>query len=287
MSHSHTSQPEMDGVGSPEHSPQVAVRDGNRLLCPCCGEVLMFLSDDVPEEPTAHEPVEDDPWKQISPDGKRMPSSRPSPWDAIARRQDAAKEAAWEAFAQAEKAKQKELHTAFLQSDDPKFCADYLTVPIDPEVAAYEFPDEYPPPLPAPKRTKSPRVRASKSPRKREKRWREVVPEEPYTYQEKRYLTWTYYRLKLQDLELQEKIRVKQEKIDCLRGELGIAGEMLAYEEHLPSEDVPKVRPRVEVVEFDLMYWLERVRPTKQEHARADVGMVPGTRVPTNERGPP
>ncbi|QDU74477.1 hypothetical protein Pan97_14850 [Bremerella volcania] len=246
----------------------------------------MILSDDEPIETTSNEPIADDPWLAISPDGQRMPASRPSPWDEIARRQDAAKEAAWEAFTQAEKAKQDERHAAFLQSDDPKFCADYLTVPIDPEVAAYAFPDEDPPPLPTSKRTRSPRVRDSKPSRAREKNWREVVLAEPYSYQEKRYLAWTYYRLKLQDLELQEKIRVKQAKIERLRCELGGAIETQPYEKHLPGDDVPTVRPHVEVVEFDLMYWLDQARHANKEHAHADAGMVPGINS-TNERGPP
>ncbi|WDI39912.1 hypothetical protein [Bremerella sp. P1] len=50
MSHHHASQPETHGAGSKAHAPQVAVRDGNRLLCPCCGEVLMVL----PEKPPSY-----------------------------------------------------------------------------------------------------------------------------------------------------------------------------------------------------------------------------------------
>ncbi|WDI41098.1 hypothetical protein [Bremerella sp. P1] len=50
MSHHHASQPETHGAGSKGHAPQVAVRDGNRLLCPCCGEVLMVL----PEKPASY-----------------------------------------------------------------------------------------------------------------------------------------------------------------------------------------------------------------------------------------
>ncbi|WDI42776.1 hypothetical protein [Bremerella sp. P1] len=48
MSHHHAPQPETHGAGSKGHAPQVAVRDGNRLLCPCCGEVLMVLAEKPP-----------------------------------------------------------------------------------------------------------------------------------------------------------------------------------------------------------------------------------------------
>ncbi|WDI43212.1 hypothetical protein [Bremerella sp. P1] len=50
MSHHHAAQPEKHGAGSKGHAPQVAVRDGNRLLCPCCGEVLLVL----PEKPASY-----------------------------------------------------------------------------------------------------------------------------------------------------------------------------------------------------------------------------------------
>ncbi|WDI44190.1 hypothetical protein [Bremerella sp. P1] len=50
MSHHHAAQPEKHGAGHSGHAPQVAVRDGNRLLCPCCGEVLMVL----PEKPPSY-----------------------------------------------------------------------------------------------------------------------------------------------------------------------------------------------------------------------------------------
>ncbi|WDI42552.1 hypothetical protein [Bremerella sp. P1] len=50
MSHHHAPQPETHGAGHSGHAPQVAVRDGNRLLCPCCGEVLLVL----PEKPSCY-----------------------------------------------------------------------------------------------------------------------------------------------------------------------------------------------------------------------------------------
>ncbi|WDI40712.1 hypothetical protein [Bremerella sp. P1] len=279
MSHHHVAQLETHGAGSTEHAPQVAVRDGNRLLCPCCGEVLMHLAVEEPCEEPSPTP---------EPAYPKPPGMRPSPWEAIARRQDALKEAAWEAFQQAERAKQEARHAQFLASDDPGFCADYLTVPIDPHVAAYDFPEEDPPQLPSPKRTKQNRDEDSPTRRKRPKRWKDLPLEQPYTYQEKRYLAWSFYRLKLQDLELQEKIHTKQTKIECLRRELGASHEVPEYEPYLPSEDVPKVCPHVEVVEFDLLYWIDQV--SVAQHAQADLGVAPGLALnenQPNERGPP
>ncbi|WDI42987.1 hypothetical protein [Bremerella sp. P1] len=82
MSHHHASQPETHGAGSKGHAPQVAVRDGNRLLCPCCGEVLMVLPEtppsyganrqvvDIDPETAAHEFPEDPP--------PQIPTRRPT-----------------------------------------------------------------------------------------------------------------------------------------------------------------------------------------------------------------
>ncbi|MEW4563121.1 hypothetical protein AB1K70_11380 [Bremerella sp. JC770] len=275
MSHHHNVQPETHGA----HAPQVAVRDGNRLLCPCCGEVLMVLSEEASEAPADQDQAAtaELPYDPIS---KKLYS----PWDAIVARQDAAKAAAWQAYDEAQREKQQQRYAEYLESDDPGFCADYLTVPIDPQVAAYEFPDEDPPQLPAKKRTPSSRASGGSRSRRHEKRWRDVPLNEPYSYQEKRYLAWTYYWLKLQDLELQEKIRVKQAKIVALRREQGIAGEVASYEAYLPSEELPQVQPHVEVVEFDLLDWLQRVPPPT-------IVIQPSTRIhfphSAKEREPP
>lgn len=240
----------------------------------------MYLAADVPEE----EP------SPPTPSHQKLPGMRPSLPDRIAQQQDATKEAAWQAYREAEAAQQAELYAQYLASDDPKFCADYMTVPIDPEVAAYEFPEDDPPPLPGPKRKRTSRARDSESPRKREKSWVDVPLEEPYTYQEKRYMAWTWYRLKLQDIEFQEKILAKQAKIDGLRYQLGITGTVMPYERHLPGDDLPQLRPHTQVIEFDLAYWIDQVR-AKEKPVVEDVRMAPTIRVHleqlAQERGPP
>ncbi|WDI42058.1 hypothetical protein [Bremerella sp. P1] len=276
MSHHHAPKPETHGAGSTEHAPQVAVRDGNRLVCPCCGEVLMYLSDDEPHE-------EPSPPQEPS---CKPPRMRPSPWDEIARRQDALKEAAWQAYEQAQKAEQEQRLAQFLASDDPGFCADYLTQPIDPEVAAYEFPEEDPPELPNPKRARQTRTTDSATSRPRSRRRHDLPLEQPHTHQEKRYLAWTFYHLKLQDLELQEKIHAKQAKIDCLRRELGGVRDVPSYEQHLPSENVPKVRPHIEVVEFDLQFWIEQVK-RDQGYQSYESTRLKTVLEQAKERGPP
>lgn len=282
MSHQQTQQPETQGAGSLEHAPQVAVRDGDQLLCPCCGAVLMYLSEDEPSE----EPSQPPP-----PTYPKLPGMGPSPWDILGRRQDAEKEAAWQAYQQAEQAKQDERYAQYLASDDPQLCADYLTVPIDPDVAAYEFPDHAPPALPAPKRVRS--QRKSDSPRQRQPKqtWQDVRLDPPYTYQQQRYMAWTFYHLKIQDLELQDKIRLKQAKIERQRNQLGGTQPIPSYQQYLPDETAPKVHPPVQVVEFDLHYWIEKVR----QEANALHGDMSTTsdiretqrKVLTYERGPP
>lgn len=245
-------QPEKHGA----KAPQVAVRDGDRLLCPCCGQVLMYLSEEDPEGRPSEQPS--------ATTYPKLPGMPPSPWDIIARRQDAQKEAAWEAYCQDQQAKQDQAYARYLQSDDPGFCADYLMMPIDPEVAAYEFPAEDPPTLPSQKKTRQPCGSHSKTHRQQKLRPQDISLEEPYSHDVKRYLAWTFYHLKVQDLELQEKILVKQTKLDRLRNEQGGVHEVACYEAFLPNEDVTKVRPHVEVVEFDLLHWIERVRDNEE-----------------------
>ncbi|MFN3148320.1 hypothetical protein [Bremerella sp.] len=276
MSHHHAPQPESHGAGSTEHAPQVAVRDGNRLLCPCCGEVLMYLPDDEPaQQPSPPQPP-----------AAKLPGMPPSPCDVIAQRQDAQKEAAWKAYRQAEKTQQQDLYAQYLASDDPEFCADYLTQPIDPEVAAYEFPTEDPPKLPSRKRTRPPNSRNPQPRKSRPNAWRDIPLEEPYTYQEKRYMAWTFYQLKVQDLELQEQILARQERIEGLRRELGGPVELPSYEPHLPRCDVPKVRPQVKVVEFDLLHWIDQVSDNIDGPVVQSSRLIPsGDKA--NERGPP
>jgi len=241
----------------------------------------MVLADEAAAEP-ASEPTASPPEPRYG----HMPKGMYSPWDAIAARQEALKQAAWQAFHEDQDKQQEELYTQFLESDDPGFCADYLQVPIDPEVAAYTFPEEDPPPLPAPKRPRRSCRRNSSTRRQQKNKWRDIPLTEPLTRDEKRYLAWTYYHLKLQDLQLQEKILAKQAKIDRLRHQLGGATDVAASDvplaiSDLAANDLPPVRPHVEVVEFDLLAWMDHVRadqrgpPQSHPRLRASIYVPP------------
>lgn len=276
MSSHHAPQPETEGAVSTEHAPQVAVRVGNRLLCPCCGEVLMLLND---------EPIEEEPFQPKDPPPAKLPRM-PLPFgDVIAKRQDAITEAAWQAYEEAERAEQDRRYAEYLASDDPQLCADYLVQPINEEVAAYEFPDDDPPKLPARKRKRTTRSERSEI-HSREDGFHDVVLEEPYSYQERRYMAWTYYQLKAQDLELQEQILARQAKIERLRFELGGTFDVPAYEPHLPSEDRPEIRPQVKVVEVDLLPWIEQVTQEQTFPPYESTRLVP-PQGHAQKRGPP
>lgn len=255
----------------------------------------MELDDSPPEQPVRESEAENSS-PTSCPIGQPVPGKLPSIWDIIAERQDALKEAAWQAYDQHEQVKQEALLEQYLASEDPQFCADYLSMPIDSEVAAYEFPAEDPPLLPAKQRTKPAQTRGVQPRRRKEKAWREVPLVEPYSYQDRRYMAWVFYHLKRDDLLLQEKILAKQTKIESLRSDLAGEHDRLPFEAYLPDGDQPKVPPQVKVVEFDLLAWIEKVREVSQEHAHADENMAPrrpyagqSLRHPSyvRERGPP
>ncbi len=126
MSHSHTSQPEKHGAGHHADAPQVAVRDGNRLLCPCCGQVLMVLKEKRFTPPKMHH-QQGDPRRT---------------WPALEKL--IAKQEAY-LNASPEETSQEEPAWADRNIIRPFYRADALVVPIDPKVAAYAFPEGDPP----------------------------------------------------------------------------------------------------------------------------------------------
>jgi len=203
MSSTHA-QPEKHGSGAHAHAPQVAVREGNRLLCPCCGEVLFLL-------------------KETSPVGPACRGSDSGYQDSDPR--------------------SREVHTPpeSIEDDEPGYRADGLVCEIDPEVEAYEIPEEDPPPAPVLPTFKEPRKRSTepRPPRVRddETRWRERQRYRlkrplrvPTHYEGRRLLAWTFYRLKALDLQLQREIREKEAQIEQLRAELRALKETAAKE---------------------------------------------------------
>ncbi|WDI44325.1 hypothetical protein [Bremerella sp. P1] len=240
MSHHHAPQPEKHGAGSKGHAPQVAVRDGNRLLCPCCGEVLMVL----PEKP-------------------------------------------------------------------PSYGATRQTVAVDPEIAAYAFPADAPPPIPnrQPARLqpasldqREPRERNDETRARERERYRlRRPPREPLTHEAARLFAWTFYRLKALNIQLIGEVTAKQEVIETLQREFD------AVTREAPREERPRCMMQMQVILHREARKLIAARRRKRvcqaiaRHAQVDVGMAPGDGceadvvaaatgqgvVETNERGPP
>ncbi|WP_207395501.1 hypothetical protein, partial [Bremerella alba] len=224
MSHHHE-KPEKHEPGASAHGSQVAVIDGNRLLCPCCGEVLALLADEPPQEPPFENPMHraeygNDPLGR--PQGATL--------SAIIRRQEA-QEAITREPEEPPQVTEEEHFTRVMDEAGPSYRADPLVVPIDPEIEAYEFPEEDPPTIEKPKKCQPPKLPPLEPRPKRDRqlhhryREREIRRskqpiQEPLSYQEKRFFAWTYYRMKALNLQLQGEICAKQEEIDALEREL-------------------------------------------------------------------
>jgi len=310
MSSTHEPQPEKHGVGAPAHAPQVAVRDGNRLLCPCCGEVLFVLNDPPPVGPACRG---SEPWYPLrDPRSRGVPTPRqparrfeelPQPqlsiWGDIIDRQEALKKAAFDAYCQAEKSEHDERLNRLVDAEDPSGLADALVIPIDPEVAAYEIPAKDPPPLPKKHRAcsapaKPPRPRDLEQQRRRRARERRLrcwwFASRP-TPEMKRLRAWTFYHGKRYDLALQARIRWQQAHVDRLRRERLDERKEPPREECFPFAALPSSLARIRLVEVNLWAWMMQVQ-ARHEHAQADLDVAPGVggrdkTEPANERGPP
>ncbi|MEW4562292.1 hypothetical protein AB1K70_07185 [Bremerella sp. JC770] len=241
MSHHQNTQPEKHGA----HAPQVAVRDGNRLLCPCCGEVLMVLQAETSQTSS--------PAKSSSSKTKREePMRHRSPsLDALIRRQEAQEEAARQA-SDRENAPPPQPAPPVPNTDRPNFRADPLVIPIDPKVAAHQFPEGPPPPVVnfwKPKTVRPPsetirpqRLRGVDDRFYDRMRYKSKKPlPEPCTYEMARLYAWTYYRMQKLDLQLQAEIEAKQAEIDALKRELEGVQEEVAPK---PAKPVPEEKPR-------------------------------------------
>jgi len=292
MSSTHLVQPEEHGASAPAHASQVAVRDGNRLLCPCCGEVLFVLKEPPPVGPSrrgsdTRYPLHDPRSRGVPTEEPRPPSPRrleelPQPqtsyWDAVADAQDELKAAAWQAFAGGEAAGERERLEQALDADDPAALADLLML-IDPQVAAYACPAEDPPAWPKqpkpgrpPRRKRRPGTRQNveklRRDRARKRRWHDWLFEAAATHDVKRLRAWTFYRLKLQDLKLRQQIRWQQARVDRVRRERLGRRRLPPLVERLPVAALPKSLLSVKVVEFDLRAWIQRVRADQRHAAR-------------------
>jgi len=295
---SHHKQPEKHGSGAAAHAPQVAVRDGNRLLCPCCGEALMVLADagaarkghqasdsrsTGPKKTSGRKPVAAYP---LDSDGLPRPQS--ATLNEIIRRQEAAREAAAANHPPAEPAWDT------FDPESPGYRADGLVCRIDPKVEAYQVPAEDPPPLPempklsAPRlpsrEVRPPRVRDEETRRRERERYRLKRPlRQPSTYEGKRLLAWYFYRMKALDLQLQQEVRQQEQAVEQLRYELYGPAEAKTS----PREKQPLVHLQGQVNEMINCRRRQRVgQAIERRHAHADGSMAPETNE-ANERGPP
>ncbi|MFN3150319.1 hypothetical protein [Bremerella sp.] len=315
-SHHPASQPEKHGDGHPGQAPQVAVRDGNRLLCPCCGEVLMVL----PEEPLNQVTS-----KQFDPpkiDQKHRVKRISCPTlDAIIARQEAEEEAAFQA-SMAPKEPTEDPPVSPVEPEGPRYQADPIVVPIDPNVAAYEFPEHDPPEPPKRTRYRTPKIPIfkprpkmprmadmfdRKPKRERTARRKERPLVDPWSYRSARIYAWMYYRMQKLNLQLIGEICAKQEAIEQLtkehtgdkpqpntKQELRVPRPSpLGRASQLPAQTTSETQPTLELnphAHADVGMAPDAVAGSTSNvvprHAQEDLGVAPVVR-DANERGPP
>ncbi|MFN3152942.1 hypothetical protein [Bremerella sp.] len=286
-SHHPASQPEKQGDGHSGQAPQVAVRDGNRLLCPCCGEVLMVLPEEPLNQVTSKKfnPPKFDPPK-IDQRSKVKRISCPT-LDAIIARQEAEEEAAFQA-SMAPKEPVEVSPASPVEPEGPRYQADPIVVPIDPDIAAYEFPEHDPPPPPkrtrhrTPKtpifkpRPKMPRMADMfdrKPKRDRQPRRKERPLVDPWSHRSARIYAWMYYRMQKLNVQLIGEICAKQEAIEQLTNDLTGTTEERTTKQELR---VPRPSPLGRANQVPVPSTSE-TQPTIElnPHAHADVGMAP------------
>ncbi|MFN3153027.1 hypothetical protein [Bremerella sp.] len=291
-SHHHASQPEKHGDGHNGHTPQVAVRDGNRLLCPCCGEVLMVLPEEPLNQVTSKKfnPPKFDPPK-IDQRSKVKRISCPT-LDAIIARQEAEEEAAFQA-SMAPKEPVEDSPASPVEPEGPRYQADPIVVPIDPDIAAYEFPEFDPPEPPKRTRTRTPKIPLDKPWRMRDKgdrgRDRDRQPRrkerplvDPWSYRSARIYAWMFYRMQKLNVQLIGEIRAKQEAIEELTNDLTGTKPQPTTKQEIR---VPRPSPLGRASQVPVLSTSE-TQPTIElnPHAHADVGMAPDQTVDEVQR---
>ncbi len=273
MSRSHTPQPEQHGVTHTGQAPQVAVRDGNRLLCPCCGQTLMVLKEKRFTPPKMHH-AQGDPRRT---------------WPSLERL--IAEQEAHYQNGSAQEVPDEEPRAEDDNQDRPAYRADSLVVPIDPKIAAHQFPDFNPPEVPKPVKLPNERLPQAKHRHQPPRDWntrydehqrqrRKRPLEDATSYEMARLYAWAYYRLQRLAVQIEEEIAAKQIVVDQLQTELS-------------GEPEPKTEPQATekpmnanlVHEEKSITKSRQVRPGRvnRTHAQADLGVAPGT-VKTSEK---
>ncbi len=281
MSRPPTSQPEKHGAGHHAAAPQVAVRDGNRLLCPCCGQTLMVLKEKRFTPPKRH---------HLQGDPRRT-------WPALEK-----------LIAQQEAYLDKQTQEA--DEPDPKWVeyntirpfyrADSLVVPIDEKVAAHQFPAFDPPPCDSarqPNEVKLPEARLPEvklqpqPPRDwntqyeaHQRRRSERPLEDPFTEEGARLFAWAYYRLQRLAVQIEKEIAQKQAEIARLQAELS-GGQHETTEQ--PSTEKPMNSNKQSEEKNNIVPRQSRPLPVSRRHAYADEGMAPQKVLENSDHRPP
>ncbi len=271
MSRPHTSQPEQHGVAHQGQAPQVAVRDGNRLLCPCCGQVLMVLKEKRFTPPKMHK-VQGDP-RRTWPALEKLIAEQEAHYQNVSSGDSAPQQTEWADF----------------NLIRPFYRADALMGPIDPQIAAYEFPESDPPRAPQPVKRPSeglPSVElpgaslsdkpthSASGPYDQRQPSRSQQPlHDPFTEEGARLFAWAYYRLQRLAVQIQKEIDAKQKKIARLQTKLD--GQQ-NQETHQQPNETPMNSHQQNPVMNTKRQHQDRPLRDNRTHAPADLGAAPG-----------
>ncbi len=232
------------------------MRDGNRLLCPCCGQVLLVLKEKRFAPPKMHH-MQGDPRRT---------------WPAL-EKLIAQQEAYLNASPQ--EAAQEESPAAEATTDGPFYRADALVTEVDPKIAAHQFPPLEPPPFDPRKidqPVKQPAERSStdnaayQPPRdwntrydEHQRRQSKRPLAEPTTYEMARLYAWAYYRLQRLAVQLEKQIAAKEAEVQRLQAKLN------------EQNELPAATKETSVVKRGA----DRSVGSTGRHAHADEGMAP------------
>ncbi len=199
--------------------------------------------------------------------------------------------------------------------DRPAYRADSLIVPIDPQVAAHQFPDVDPPQIPKPVKLPAERLPQAKlrhqPPRdwntqheEHQRRRRKRPLEEATSYEMARLYAWAYYRLQRLAVQIEAEIAAKQAEVERLQAKSdGGKKDTNSVRQPSPTQrhDLAVTTPESDA-QADLDVAPGAANTTRkamtiptQRHAHADEGMAPRSvsveqttsAAAANERGPP
>lgn len=224
----------------------------------------MLLADGTCQD-LANKAQEPAPKRKFPLDSDGLPRPTGPTLEKIIARQEAPKDAAYR-----DAPVPPEPLSPILKPSEPFYRADPIVVPIDPEVAAFEFPEEQPPTVELPRKPRA--IARPRRPRRpRRERFSMRLPKgkgrprckgfgDPLTYEGARLYAWTYYRLKALNLQLAGEICAKHEELETLQQE--VAGVKV----QAASEDAPSAKSLRQTTV--LPERKETIMPTRNEPIR-------------------